>query len=270
MMIERRILEALDACRLASDDLHSADHPELAEAAALVREDAAVQEALARVQHFDTQIGQAMEDVDLPEGLAARVKARLAAVAAYTATPAIEAAPVDVAEPVSLPQPVDSTRRHWMLTAAAALAASVAVAVGVWQFGLNGEVELSREQLQTTSKELHSIAQDSSPWQTMSQAPADFPFPADALLAQPKGFKTFPGDRRAMAYDVSYGNLKATLIVYQGTAPTLDFVPPRDPFNTQGPCVGLWQRNGLLFALVVEGTPASYRRLLQSNQGTLG
>lgn len=272
MMIERKILEALDACRPASDDLHSADHPELAEAAALVREDAAVQEALTRVQHFDQQIGQAMEDVDLPEGLAARVKARLAAVPAVVAIQATEVAPVEAAEPVSLSLPADSTRRVWMLRAAYAAAASVAVAVGVWQYTATREVQLSRGDFRALSKDLHTQALSAEDWQTdLAQAPADFPFPKDALLANAKRFKTFPGDRHAVAYDVSFGNRKATLIVYRGTAPELDVVPPRTPsFDSQGVYQGLWRRNGLLFALVVEGSPAVYRQLLPSNQGTLG
>jgi hypothetical protein len=281
MMIERRILEALDACRPGSDDLHSVDHPELAEAAALLREDAAVQEAFARVQHFDRRILAAMEEVELPTGLADRVKARLAA-ATPVGAPLPDGASLDVSSPeaypaepttaVSLPIAVETTRRRW-LWAASAIAASLAVAMGLWQFRGERDVQLSREEFRVLSKDVHTQVQEADQWQTdLTQAPVDRPFPASALLARVKGFQplSLPGDRHAVAYNVTYHNQPATVIVYRATASQLDLVPPRNPFNTQGICIGLWQRDGLLFALVIEGSPTNYRRLLQSNQGTLG
>lgn len=270
MMIERRILEALDACRPESDDLHAADHPELTEAAALVDDDASVQEALARIQHFDQQIGRAMDDVDLPAGLAARMKARLAA--SSPAPDEADSANCEVPATVSVSQPVETNRRRWLWATVSAVAASLAVAVGIWQFGIPRDVALSREQFRILSQEFHTLAQDSSAWQTdLTQAPAGLPFPQNALMARVKGFKTFAKDRHAVAYDVSYQNRRATVIVYSGTAPGLQLVPPRNPsFNSQGVCIGLWQRNGLLFALVVEGSASNYRQFLQSNQGTLG
>lgn len=285
MMIERKILEALDASRPATDDLHSADHPELAEAAALVNSDSHVQEVHARVQQFDVQIQDAMEAVELPAGLAARMKARLAAgtsVSPAAVSPAAVAEAINQvpAEPsVALAQPTagvvlaHESRRHWLATALATIAASLVVTLGMWQFWPAVEVELTREELRSLSKEWHASVQDSAAWRTdVASAPADHPFPADALLARVQGFQplALPGDRHAVAYNVTYRGQRATVIVYRAAAPGLDLVPPRSPFNTQNVCVGLWQRNGLLFALVVEGSPATYRQLLQSNQGTLG
>ena len=290
MMIERRILEALDACRPDSDDLHNAAHAEMAEAAALVREDSAALESLARVRGFDLRIQREMESIELPAGLAERVKARLAlaADASSAARPSLvskddacSVASVKLAatELEVSPTPRESfaagvlKRRRWLISAAA-VAAALVLGVGVWQFSPREEVEISREQFRALSRDAHALAQDpSANWQTdPSLAPADRPFPDESLLARARGFQLLelPGDRQAVAYDVSHRNRRATVIVYRALAPELDLVPPQTPFNTQRTCIGLWQRNGLLFALVVEGSPANYRQFLRSNQGNLG
>ena len=284
MMIERRILAALDACRPGSDDLQNEDHAELAEARALAREDAAVREASARIEHFDSKIQSVMEEVSLPADLAARVKQRLASAPASSdpVEEALDSSPA-TAETVSLststassstvPPSTEQSRRVWLWSAVAGVAALLLVALGINLFQQDADSQLTRESLRTLSRDWHELAQAESSWKTdLSQAPKTRPFPGGVLTSRPSGFKTLslPGDPQAVAYDVSFGTHQATLIVYQGQAAGLDPVPPRAPFNTQGVCVGLWQRNGMLFALVVEGSPANYRQMLHSNQGNLG
>src|SRR5581483_8659248 len=149
--MENRIREGLEACRPGSDDLRS---PELADVAAAVDGNGEVRSLHQRLQNWDVAISNAMEDVPLPEGLAARLLARLSAeapvedsqspaqpLAAHplAATPSIGAvghgvespeSPLATSEPVS-PRSRFSRRRLVGLGACSAIAASLLAAVGL-------------------------------------------------------------------------------------------------------------------------------------------
>ena len=56
---------AMDVCRPGSDDLSQA---ELAEFAAALESDDALREQYRRLQTFDAAVGQAFQDVPVPEG----------------------------------------------------------------------------------------------------------------------------------------------------------------------------------------------------------
>ena len=74
-MVDRQLLERIDACRPGSEDLHD---PALSPLADELAESRAKRDLYDRVQAFDGAIGEALEDVSVPEGLSERLLARLA------------------------------------------------------------------------------------------------------------------------------------------------------------------------------------------------
>jgi hypothetical protein len=144
-----RIREAMEACRPGSDDL--AD-PAMAFLAEKLAADPELAEAFGRLQLIDASVAEAFRDVPVPEGLADRINARLAAVrngqkAAAEAPQAGEVLAFEVAssEPVSSDrvssepdrsEPVawatPRLSRRWVLAGAGSLVAAASLVLGVW------------------------------------------------------------------------------------------------------------------------------------------
>ena len=74
MANERGIVEAIDACRPGSNDL---DAPEMNDLARRLKEDRRIAAAFESLQRWDVRVGNAVGDVPVPEGLQARILARL-------------------------------------------------------------------------------------------------------------------------------------------------------------------------------------------------
>src|SRR5688572_11232473 len=74
-MVDRELLERIDACRPGSDDLHD---PRLAPLADELAESPIKRDLYQRVQALDAVIGEAIDDVPLPAGLSERLLASLA------------------------------------------------------------------------------------------------------------------------------------------------------------------------------------------------
>jgi len=289
MMVDKRIVEALDACRPASDDLQ---FPELADVAELVARDPELTQLQRRLEEADLIIAEAIDDVPVPSGLAERLLARLAAeangesVAATLETsleqPATDAEPVDALEParepvVELARPVSRRR---FITAAAALAASIAVATGVvlWQ---SSAPELTPETVQEFAQQQYEALRGESTWQPMAEAPHDV-YPKSTRVAS-KAWAWQPlatsVDRNAIAYDLTPrgSDYKVTLMVLRTTVPGLTTIPQKDPVWTQDRLISAWQQGDLLYVLVLEAPPGAsrnlpqrYRQLVDTGPGIVG
>jgi hypothetical protein len=75
-------------------------------------------------------------------------------------------------------------------------------------------------------------------------------------------------DRDAVAYDLRYRRIKATLYVVQATVEGLPNSPPMRPdATTGGYAVGSWQEGDLLYVLVVSGSEREYRRFVEPQGG---
>jgi hypothetical protein len=261
---ERALWEAIDACRPGSDDIHL---PELAGLAERLLVDPRLAEAFERVQRFDTRLAEALDDVPEPEGLQARLLAALAAArgdergaagAPSVVQPAAareeSAAPKNVS---TLPLP--GRRSHWAWTVAAVAAGLL---VGAW---------LAWPTSRLTAQTLPLAAQQwflafdltSAPWQ--DGAAQGYPFPARELAAPAARWaavRTAEGYHLA-AYDVSLPSAPAVLFVLRGGPRGLPTRPPAAPqLATGAQSVAVWQAGGATYALVVQGGPAIYRRLL--------
>ena len=97
-------------------------------------------------------------------------------------------------------------------------------------------------------------------------APADYPF-SHAVL-QVRGTRWRPLEaflgRRGVVYDLP-GPAGTTAALYVVDAEAVDgfgTAPALHPFTTAGCCASSWQEGGLLYVLVVQGDPATYRAYL--------
>jgi hypothetical protein len=84
-----------------------------------------------------------------------------------------------------------------------------------------------------------------------------------------RSIRSFLG-RRGVAYDIGGpGTPRASLYVVQCAVSGLpSAVPPQPASTTRGLAIGAWQRDGLLYVLVVEGGPGIYRQLLPTTTWT--
>jgi hypothetical protein len=250
----RELMEASRPADGAEDDcgLTAAEALALRQAA----EDPAIAAELARIHGWDAAIEDAMDDIPLPAGLADRlltvVKQEQAAEPTVT-----KAAPV--AEP---------SRRRW-LAVALGTAAALLVAVGAWQWNQQ-PTELTAEHVQDLATELRQLAAGDAAWQEdISAAPlATHPLESSLRVAPWRWQRMATSlDAQAVVYDLSHTRRKTLLIVMQAKVASdeLSTRPPSIPqATTGGVCVGMWQRDGLVYALVVEGNEPWYRGLVKN------
>jgi hypothetical protein len=256
--MERRIIEGIESCRPGSDDLQS---PELADVAQCVEFGSQAREVYQRAQKWDTSVSQAMEQVEVPAGLAERI---LAALGQQPAPSASLAHAVDNAQRVEAdpnatvaPRPAEApwSRRQW-LAAASVIAATLLVAVFAGQY-FRTDDELAPDEM------VDAWLADLSPrWNEMHDVPPDFVLPV-SLTTEPSGWQSFRGANgvRGVAFKLVRANVgNALLLVVRLSRPTAPTSPPSRPQSTTGgKSIGYWRSGQLLYVLVVEGTEREYR-----------
>jgi hypothetical protein len=262
--MDRRVIEGIEACRPASDDLRQAD---LADVARAVHDDGEARAHYEQVQAWDAAITGAMDQAEVPKGLAERILSRLPSTESVSAPP--------VPHVVTIDQPVDMTgsraasrsriarwrRREW-LGAAATAAAVLLVSLLVYDRWSPGSGETSLDE--QADGWLADLARDTTSWQAMSSAQRDFPVP-DAVTASPTGWRPVK-TARGVAYQLRNGVGKATLFVMKMATTGLPAAPPVNPQSTTGGrAIGYWQSGRLMYVLVVEGDQRSYRRFVSTS-----
>ncbi|MEX2112099.1 MAG: hypothetical protein WD845_02885 [Pirellulales bacterium] len=257
MPIDRRTLEAIEACRPGSDDLLST---ELADVALLVDGDPAVHAVYARAQRWDTAVSRAMQEVPVPPGLAERLLSRLAAGDAVAMAVAASDATIDEATASALPRQLPWSKARWSrrgwLGMVAATAATVAVAVGLTQYlrsGADAPVETLADAW---------LAQLDTSWSNMADAPKRFLVPA-SITAEATGWQRIDpvGSVGGVAYRLQSAHAgTARLFVVRLAKKGLPSSPPVQPqWTTGGRSIGYWQSGDLVFVLVVDGNADRYR-----------
>jgi hypothetical protein len=255
---DRPLWEAIDACRPGSDDVHS---PELAGLAERLLVDPQLAAAFARVQRFDTFVAEALDDVPVPEGIERRL---LAALSAAREGAAVSAAPTEEANPVEAPfSTVPLARRRFSARWVSSLAAVAAVLL-VGAFLAWPSSRLTADSLPLAAQQWF-LAFDPATARWQDPSPQGYPFPARELaVPAPRwaAVRTAEGYHLA-AYDVSLPSAPAVLFVLRGGPGGLPERPPRSPqLSTGAQSVAVWQTGGVTYALVVQGGPAVYQRLL--------
>ena len=293
-MEPRQIRQQIDACRPSTDDLSL---PELAELADELQCNRQLRETFARAQAVDTRIAHVMDDVSLPAGLEQRLLDSLlddgadSEPGATRSRHALREEAHSIADPEAKPrtEPVECSpaaaawsksdllygqdltgisrpsRRCWLVTLASCAAVAIAAAA-FWQFRAHGQ-PLSVAGLLADAGHWHAHLSRSASWSALppGQSLKDYP-PSTALRTAPHHWSDISAwaGRPAVAYDLSddQGH-RATLFVIPAHTRIADAMPPRTPgSNTGGQVIGIWQADGQVYVLVVDGELQRYRFLI--------
>ena len=269
-----RLLEAMEACRPGSDDV---EDPALAFLAEQLASDPELAELFERLNRVDSGVAEAFGDVPLPEGLADRIVARLAAANNGKKAPVARPKP----QGSTVQEPLDEAakrpprlRRRWVLAGAVAAAAAASVIVAL-VLPPGEPQDLDPQSVVDGAREFFQVDQDAD-----AQLVADVP-PPEAYPTDPdfdvrrfrrlrwRSIRGFLG-REGVAYDLGGPRTpRATLYVVQRNVPGLPpAVPPRPASTTGGLVISAWQRDHLLYVLVLEGEPGIYQNLLPATTWT--
>jgi hypothetical protein len=260
----------MEACRPGSDDL---EDPALASLAGALAADPELAELFERLGRVDSSLAEAFGDVPLPEGLADRITARLAAAnngqKAAVAGPKPQGLPAE--EPRAQPtRPRSRLRRRWVVAGAvvAAVAASVIVAI---LLPSEQPPNLDPGSIVEEAREFFLDDRDATA-QLFSEGKPPDAYPTDPDFDQRqfpqirwRAIHGFLG-RKGVAYDLRDPRTRATLYVVScpTAIPRLPNAVPRTPISTTGGrAVSAWQRGGLLYVLVIDDS-RFYRSFLPS------
>jgi len=280
-----RILERLDACRPGSNDL--AD-PEMEILATRLATSPELDELRQRLQRLDRELGHAFRDVPVPEGLADRILARLAAGEPSSRVPeggfdspeALADSPQATASP-SIPEvPSKERRRTWRrwwlaLAAPAALAASLLIMFlmrAMHPADLRSPEDLCNKAIAYYLADSHQGSQSIASGSSATEA---CPFSASLSTQFPQiAWRSIQGflDRSGVAYDiVGPGGGLATLYVIAGPVNTpLGSEPPGDPMHSTAQCsAAAWLEGSVVYVLVAAGEAEDYRRVVWYNAGPM-
>jgi len=214
-----------------------------------------------RLEGFDLRLSAALQDVPVPAGLADRILNRLQANAALSES--------HVAMPAAASR-LRFTRRKGVLYAAAA---SLLVATGAWVLYPRDAQLIEAADLAKSWSDSFQLQQPTK-WRPMSNAPKALAISANSIRVPAAGWVPVNAivGATGVAYDVSIAQAKAIVfVVKMANDPALSSMPPAVPQSTTGGLtIGLWQKGGYRFALVVSGNVAAYRALLiDSNEPPL-
>lgn len=264
--IDERLLEAMEVCRPASDDL--AD-PALAELAVELGRNHRLEIVFARLQKVDVVLAGAIQDVPVPAGLADRLMAALAVPAVAAALLPAEVVAQSPVQPARRPARLSS--RAWLFSLSGAIAAMVLIAVGWFQ---RSQVEYSPTSVLEAAVDFFNndaheqgelLASVSPPW----GFPASRCVPmTDQTRWRKVGAILHTG---GVAYELTGpGGVQATLYVVRRSVAGLPDQPPARPvYGTARCCSAAWQEGPLLYVLVVVGESSDYQRLVSVSQGPL-
>lgn len=261
MTHRRRILEGIDACRPGSDDVHD---PDLAFLAGELAQDAQARSLYDRAQHVDAAIAAAFSDVPAPEGLEARILARLSAARADS-LPSNDPQPASLATSAASGAPIARRfSRRWFAVASAGMAVAATVAVVV--LNLPAGPEVNKDNVDDLVREFFKADQQLDADPLVDPAPAGYSLSSAISVRGNVRWRSISGllGRRGVAYDLPLPGAgrraRATLYVLPipSTLTGLGGAPPRIPSTTEGVAIGAWQENGHLYVLAVSGGEKEY------------
>jgi hypothetical protein len=219
----------------------------------------------------DEKLAAALHEVPVPEGLADRLLQRLAAEPAWQDTELTAAGEPSVVPRSSLLAPRWAGR--WLVAGTGLLAIAAGLFFAVW-LGLARNDTLSEAFV--LDEAIRSFETQAGQWgQSMARqpAPAGYPFSLAVLPVRGVRWRPLVGGglwgHRGVVYDLPApaGGKAMLYVVDAGTSAGFSALPARHPFTTGGCCASAWQENGLLYVLVVQGDPATYRAFLNLPHG---
>jgi len=274
-----RIVEAMEACRAHSNDLAE---PDLAFLADELAANPRLDQAFERLQQVDATVQEAFHDVAIPEGLEARILDRLR-LAEPRSEPCVppETAPCVELQTTPPPQPIavapgraNRVSRRWLLAGAGSLTAGLALS-------LISLAIFSREPRNYRDTEVLEVAmgffdRDASSAGSMKlvrevEPPSGYAVSRLVRAQAPLQWRYVEGllDRSGVAYELGRpGGPRATLYVIRHKVAGLPSGPgPKPALSTHNRSVSAWQSGPLLYVLVVDGGPRTYRSFLDLPRG---
>ncbi len=267
------LYEAIDACRPGSDDL---DAPEMRELAELIACDDDVRQIFERSQRLDENIGEAIRDVTIPDGIEARVLLCLAA--GNQADMALDTGPVerlDAGQPggatTVVGRSAETARRpaisKWVRIVGAAAALSILVVAGVFAF--KAFFPPSPIPFEALAEDVHHWVDQAAEgeWaKDWTSAPDDSP--ASSVPAKPHQWQRISTqyDARSTVYDLTPPGKPLVFHIIVHTNREFDvptFMPRTPQSSTGGVCIGACQRGGALYILYVVGGEDRYQRFVE-------
>jgi hypothetical protein len=198
-------------------------------------------------QVFDEKIGAAFHDVPIPPGLYQRIIVQLA----------------------------QTRSERWivrrrMFLAGGLLSAAAVLFAALW-FNLPGDESYTEQTVLDEAIRFFDGDTTSGGILLTEISPPDrYPFSRSVLYSNAirwREIKMFLG-RACIAYDLTgHDAVRATLYVIELGVAGLGNEPRFQPFTTGGDCASVWQENGLLYILVVQGGLRTYQNYLNLPSG---
>ena len=274
-MTDRKIQQAIDACRPGDDDLQLPEMEFLAEA---VRSDPEVRRQYERSQQFDAAVSWAFRDVPVPADLGERLLTIVEASPDQS-----PAAPLEPPSPPSSardarqdlkPQrrwPRGIRRRTWTVMAGSLAAAAALVGFLLVTQHFGGTEPTADERL-PGEIQAWTDAVVRQGWNDNLQAAELGGRPLDrAVRGMPRRWCQIATDydARTMVYDLAPPGSDPAVVFCMQSKVRPSALPNSPPWNafsaTGGLTLGVWRRGNMVYVLVVQGGPRRYREFIDAS-----
>ncbi|HTN75711.1 MAG TPA: hypothetical protein VL096_10715 [Pirellulaceae bacterium] len=220
-----------------------------------------------RLAAWDASLSSAFDDVPVPVGLQARLLQSVTAEQNVTAAVVSSVTTEPTVQPAVPATVANVSRRRW-LTLAMSLSAALLLVVGVSYWSLSPRQIASDALLEETRAAV--LNGNDADWNSnLALAPRDiYRFDQATINAAPRRWRnlSLQHDRSAVAYDLAGPGRKTALLVVlnaEHLQSDLSAFPGLPQSSTGGFCLGAWQRDGLIYLLVVEGPERRYQSFVK-------
>ena len=227
---------------------------------------------------FDTRLAACFHDVPLPEGLELRLRKRLSGATAVSAVQkhgqdarGTRQVKCDEIADVVPARPKYVSRR-WLVIAGGTLTAAAVLLVAALVNLIDTSAAYDDAAVrQLAVKFFNSETPEPMNLLTEKSPAGNYPISPAVAVTQAVRWRPIRGflGANGVAYDISgRGGSRATLYVVKCAVTDLpDFPPMRPGLTTAGCSASVWQSGGLLYVMVVQGGPQTYRRFLDLPRG---
>jgi len=219
----------------------------------------------------DEKLAAALHDVPVPAGLAQRLLERLASEPAGQVPGLGEES--DPAVVLAAASRVPRWSRQWFVAGSGLLAVAAGLLLAVWLVLPRNEALAEAFVLDEAIRSFDAEADPAGQLLAKQPAPVTYPFSFTVLPVRGVRWRPLTGGVFSGHGGIVYhlpGPAGAHGILYvvdAGPSKGFSALPARHPFTTGGCCASAWQENGLLYVLVVQGDPATYRAFLNLPHG---
>ncbi|MFO0912987.1 MAG: hypothetical protein U0795_08515 [Pirellulales bacterium] len=269
-MNDREFWEALDAGAGSPRTGEGAEGAVWQELRSRLLSDDVATERARQVREFDDRVGNLLQDVELPSGLADRVRSALSQSATPPSGSILPSSPatsvaVHPSEDTAQPFPWKITRRQWVSLLA------TAACLGLLWMGFRARragdgPELTSSRIIGAAEQWMGRINDQTAWRQVTHLPTGRYKPSQAVAGTPLRFATLDTewDGRTRLYEYPrQGQSEQWCFVFRPseTASQLAQLPPDQPSGGSGGWnTACWQEGPAVYVLMVRGSLDDYRR----------